>query len=157
MTWRIDRTAHAPTAGFTLVELLVVIAILGLALALIGIGVKPVSPATHARAAAQEISGALRSARSSALMDNRSVSVLFDMASPAYQWGTHARQPLPPDVKLSLFTGRDQVVSDSLGRIRFDPDGGSSGGRVTVGGGGNFWHVGVDWLSGRVSIARDQP
>ena len=44
-------------AGFTLVELLVVIAILGLTLALIGVAAKPVSPATHARGAAQEISG----------------------------------------------------------------------------------------------------
>lgn len=158
MIWRIDRRcAGSPAEGFTLVELLVVIAILGLALTLVGIGVRPVSSATHARAAAQEISGALRSARSSALMSNRSVSIVFDLASPAYQWGAHARQTLPPDVKLSLFTSRDQIVSDNSGRIRFDPDGGSSGGRVTVGGGGNVWHVGVDWLSGRVSIARAQP
>jgi general secretion pathway protein H len=157
MTWQIDMGPRAESgAGFTLVEMLVVIAVLGLALVLIGVGAKPVSPATHARGAAQEISGAMRSARSAALMSNRSVAILFDLASPAYQWGTQARQALPPDIKLSLLTGRDQVVSSSMGRIRFDPDGGSSGGRVTVSGGGQLWLVGVDWLSGRVSIAQDR-
>src|SRR5689334_21766843 len=126
MTWRTDMrpSPSSTSAGFTLVEMLVVVAILGLTLTLIGVGIRPVSPATQARAAAQEISGALRAARSSALMSNQSVSILFDMAPPAYQWGGQARHMLPSGVKLSLMTGRDQVVSDTMGRIRFDPDGG---------------------------------
>jgi general secretion pathway protein H len=59
-------------------------------------------------------------------------------------------------VGFALLTGRDLVSSQTQGRIRFDPDGGSSGGRVTINGGGQIWMVGVDWLSGRVSIARDR-
>lgn len=151
MIWRSDIRARA-TAGFTLVELLVVIAILGVMLGLIGVGAKPVSAATHARSAAQEISGALRAARSTALMSNRSVAFTVDLASPRYQWGTQPPHALPPDIKLALLTGRDQVVSESQGRIRFDPDGGSSGGRVSIMGGGQLWTVGIDWLSGRVSV-----
>ena len=141
-------------SGFTLVELLVVIAIMGVMLALIGVGAKPVSAATHARSAAQEISAAQRTARSTALMSNRSVAFTLDLAAPAYQWGAQPARSLPHDVKLALMTGRDQVVSDSRGRIRFDPDGGSTGGRVTINGGGQIWMVGVDWLSGRVSVER---
>lgn len=138
--------------GFTLVELLVVIAILGVMLALIGVGARPVSPATHARGAAQEIAGVLRVARSTALMHNRSVSFTLDLAAPSYQWGTQEAHALPPDLKLGLMTGRDQVVSETRGFIRFDPDGGSTGGRVSIRGGGQLWQVGVDWLSGRVSV-----
>ena len=159
MTWPIDMRAAPPSDpqhGFTLVEMLVVTAILGVALALVGVGIRPVSPATQARAAAQEISGAMRSARSNALMSNRSVAFIVDLAPPAYQWGAGPRQALPKGVRLALMTGQDQVISGSRGRIRFDPDGSSSGGRVTVGGGGQPWFVGVDWLTGRVSVARDK-
>jgi len=124
-------------------------------LALIGTNLRPVSPATHARAAAQEISGALRSARSLALMSNRSVDFTLDLSPPGYRWGQEARRSLPNDVSLGLLTGRDLVDSKAQGRIRFDPDGGSTGGRVSITGGGQLWWVGVDWLSGRVSIVRN--
>ena len=144
-------------AGFTLVELLVVIAILGLTLALIGVAAKPVSPATHARGAAQEISGALRAARSTALMSNRSVDFALNLALPGYRWGRQSSHSLPPDIKLALMVGREQVVGENKGRIRFNPDGSSSGGRVTIGGGNQFWTVGVDWLSGRVSVVHGAP
>jgi general secretion pathway protein H len=139
-------------AGFTLVEMLVVVAVLGAMLALIGMNMQPLSPATHAHSAAQEISGALRTARSAALMGNRSVAFTVDIAANSYQWGRAPWRALPRDVRLSLLTGRDLITSGSRGRIRFDPDGGSSGGRVSVQGGGQLWWIGVDWLSGRVSL-----
>jgi len=156
MTWRADRPRGASELGFTLVELLVVIAILGVMLALIGVSTRPVSPATHAHSAAQEISDALRAARSAALMSNRSVSFTLDLTPPGYQWGGGARHVLPADIKLALMTGQDQVVSENRGRIRFDPDGASSGGRVSIQGGGQLWMVGVDWLSGRVRVVHAQ-
>ena len=137
--------------GFTLVELLVVIAILGVMLALVGIGTNPVSPAMHAESAAMEISAALRASRSAALMGNRSVDFTLELAPPGYRRGGEMRR-LPPDIKLSLMTGQDQLLSANAGRIRFDPDGASSGGRISVLGGGQKWMVGVDWLSGRVSV-----
>jgi len=144
-------------SGFTLVELLVVIAILGVMLALIGVAAKPVSSATHARSAAQEISGALRAARSAALMGNRSVDFTLDIAPPGYRWGQQVPHRLPSDVRLGLMTGREQAASADRGRIRFDPDGSSSGGRVSINGGGQSWRVGVDWLSGRVSVMHAAP
>src|ERR1700722_14801697 len=143
MTWRTDmpRRVAPPAdlqAGFTLIEMIVVIAIMGLTLALIGLKLQPVSPATHARAAAQEISGALRAARSLALMSNRSVVFTLDLSPPGYRWGDPSQRPLPGDVSLGLLTGRDLVDSKTQGRIRFDPDGGSTGGRVSINGGGQL-------------------
>jgi general secretion pathway protein H len=158
MTWRSDSgtavKATGSQAGFTLIEMIVVIAIMGLTLALIGLKLQPVSPASHARAAAEEISGALRAARSQALVNNRSVLFTLDLSPPAYRLGSQSPKALPGDVAFSLLTGRDLVSSGSEGRIRFDPDGASSGGQVTINGGGQVWMVGVDWLSGRVSIER---
>ena len=160
MIWPNDIDASrggSSISGFTLVELLVVIAILGVMLTLIGVAARPVSPATHARAGAQEISGALRAARSAALMGNRSIDFTLDLAPPGYRWGKQANHRLPSDLKLALMTGREQATSASQGRIRFNPDGSSSGGRVSVGGGNQVWTVGIDWLSGRVSVVHGKP
>jgi general secretion pathway protein H len=160
MIWRSDMAADsAPSpdlqAGFTLIEMIVVIAIMGLTLALIGLKLQPVSPATHARAVAQEISGALRAARSQALMSNRSVDFTLDLSPPSYRLSGQVPKLLPGDINLGLFTGRNLVNSSNQGSIRFDPDGGSSGGRVSINGGGQIWLVGIDWLSGRVSIVHN--
>ena len=138
--------------GFTLIEMIVVLTILGLMLTLVMSAVKPVSPATHAHAAAQTIAGALRSAHAEALSENRSVSFSLDLVSRSYRMDSGPVQTLPNDLQVSLLTSRDQLVADGVGRIRFDPDGGSTGGRVTIAGGDRVWFVGVDWLSGRVSV-----
>ena len=76
----------------------------------------------------------------------------LDMANRSYRWGQSPRQALPDDIGLSLLTSRDLLAVGTIGLVRFDPDGASSGGRVTIEGGGRMWWVGIDWLSGRVSI-----
>jgi general secretion pathway protein H len=152
MTSHSDIRIQAREAGFTLIEMIVVLTILALMTVLITANGIRVSPAVHARAAAQAISGALRSARSEAVVSNRSVSFTLDVVNRFYQWGQTPRQVLTNDLSLSLLTSRDQLAPDGVGQIRFDPDGGSSGGRVSIEGGGVVWWVGIDWLSGRVSI-----
>jgi len=147
----------AGESGFTLIELIIVMTILGLMTVLIVANGTRVSPALRARAAAEDISGALRSARSEAVMLNRSVAFTLDVGSRSYQWGAAPPQSLPDDLNLSLLTSRELLApTGSRGVVRFDPDGGSNGGRVTIEGGGVVWWVGVDWLSGRVSIEQKQ-
>ncbi len=60
--------------------------------------------------------------------------------------------PLPRDVELKLFTAQKDLVDDKVGSIRFFPDGGSNGGRITVASGERKFEVDVDWLTGRVAI-----
>jgi general secretion pathway protein H len=154
MTLRSDfGSAGGSSAGFTMIELIVVLAILGLAMALVTSNAAPVSPATHARAAAREIAQALRAARAEALTTNRSIWFTLDTARHLYRSGAEEPQSLPSDLSLALLTDRKDIVGQSVGRLRFDPDGGASGGRISVAGGGRVWWVGVDWLSGRVSLA----
>ena len=148
----ISRFDIAREAGFTLIELIVVLAILGLMTVFLTGNVRRVSPAVEGRAAAQAISGALRQARSEAIAGNASVWFTVNLAGRSYQWGRNPPRAVPGTLNLSLLTSQDQVVSESAGRIRFDPDGGSSGGRISIAGGGVVWWVGIDWLSGRVSI-----
>jgi len=44
------------------------------------------------------------------------------------------------------------IVNEKTGSIRFFPDGGSNGGRITVASGDRKFEVDVDWLTGRVAI-----
>ena len=154
MTLRSDVQDRTREAGFTLIEMIVVLTILALMTVLITANGIRVSPSVRARAAAEAISDALRSARGEAVMSNRSVSFTLDVANRFYQWGQTPRQALTGDLGLSLLTSRDQLPHEGAGQIRFDPDGGSSGGRVSIEGGGIVWWVGIDWLSGQVSIEK---
>jgi len=44
------------------------------------------------------------------------------------------------------------LVDEKTGSIRFFPDGGSNGGRITLAAGERKFEVDVDWLTGRVAI-----
>jgi general secretion pathway protein H len=143
---------NGPSAGFTLIEMIIVIAILGLLIMLVMVRGTPASPALHARAGAQAIAGGLRAARSEAVLDDIGVEVTFDLARRTYRWSHRSVEALPSDIDLALLTNDQEAISGAVGRIRFHPDGSSSGGRLSVRGGGRTWWVGVDWLTGQVSL-----
>ena len=58
---------------------------------------------------------------------------------------------LPEDIALELFTARSELESDTVGRVRFFPDGSSTGGRITLSLAERRYMVDVDWLTGRVT------
>ena len=57
-------------------------------------------------------------------------------------------------VPLVLYTAEGTVINRTTGTIRFYPDGGSTGGGITVGRGPDAFVVAVDWLGGSVSVGR---
>ena len=56
----------------------------------------------------------------------------------------------------SLLTISGEQRDVTQGDIRFNPDGSSTGGRISVADGARSIAVGVDWLSGRVSVADEK-
>jgi general secretion pathway protein H len=150
------RQAHSRRArGVTLLELilvLVLIAILSVAAApMIGRGMGTMDQ----RAAAQKVSAALKHARNLAVSKRTDVAVTFNVKTLTVSAPELTSFALPNGVALDLTTIEKERVDEDSAGIRFYPDGGSTGGRVTLKKGERTLRVDVDWLTGRVRVEED--
>jgi general secretion pathway protein H len=155
MTLRPEARSHprAGTAGFTLLELIVTLAVLGLALVLITGYRAPWSSALGLRGTAAELASGLRLARSQAILGNQPVALDLDLAGHRYRVGAGRPHALPANLSIELLTVAGENRGRTEGDIRFNPDGSSTGGRISLAEGPRRVAVGVDWLTGRVTVA----
>ena len=125
--------------GVTLLELLVVLMLMaliaGIAIPMFGGGVS----SSDLKSAAREVAAGLLLELD---LDGRTFRVPPDPR-------THR---LPARLDLKLYTAQRDLVSEKVGAVRFFPDGGSNGGRITLAAGERKYDVDIDWLTGRVSI-----
>ena len=140
-------------AGFTLIEVIVTLAILGLALVLVAGYKPPWSSGLGLKGTASELATQLRLARSEAIASNRQVRFDLDVTGHVYRVGTGAKRRLPANLSIELLTITGESRRANVGDIRFNPDGSSTGGRIVLAEGTRRTAVGVDWLTGRVSVA----
>lgn len=138
--------------GFTLIELLVVLTIMGLMMALAPAAFERALPGLAHKSAARDVAAGLRQARGRAIRGNREVAVIVDVDERTLSTDGGAPKRLGDDLAVSLVTGRSELLADGTGRIRFFPDGTSTGGRITLAGNGREYHVLIDWLTGGVTI-----
>jgi general secretion pathway protein H len=157
---RLGRPADRPPppdaeqcGGFTLIELIVTLAVLGFALVLVAGYKPPWSSGLGLKGAAAELASGLRLARSEAIARNRSVTFDLDVIDHRYRVGSRAARQLPPNLAIELLTIAGERQAPGVGDIRFNPDGSSTGGRIALADGHRRIAVGVDWLTGRVSVA----
>ena len=159
---------RAASAGFTLVELLVVLLIMGLMASIAAPYFGRLAPRLEAKATARQVVSLLRSARGVAIRDNREVAVVVDLddrtltiESGGESGGDSGRGvTVAEGLGLQLLTGTAELIDDGSGRIRFYPDGTSTGGRVTISDpgvdpdsdAGLDFDVRIDWLTGRVAV-----
>lgn len=139
--------------GFTLIEVIVTLAILGFALVLVAGFKPPWSRGLGLRGTAAELASGLRLARSEAIVSNRSVAFDLDVIKHRYRVGTGTVRGLPAQLSIELLTIAGEKRDVGIGDIRFNPDGSSTGGRIALADGQRRMAVGVDWLTGRVSVA----
>jgi len=147
------RPSRAQSRGVTLLELLIVLSIMAIVAAMVvpmlGGGVST----GELKGAARQVAAGLRLARSEALATRQETRVVLDLERRTFQVERDAREhALPRQIELKLFTAESDLVSDKIGAIRFFPDGGSNGGRVSLAVGERKYDVDVDWLTGRVAI-----
>lgn len=139
--------------GFTLLEILIVISIIALSYTLIPKMFFSGVSGAELKSNARQVAGGLKLARDAAIYGRKSAFLSLDLGNRTFTVDGDARlHKLHPEVELKLFTAQDDLVSDTVGTIRFFADGSSNGGRVTVGSGARKYLIDIDWLTGRVTI-----
>jgi len=150
----LTRTAHG---GFTLVEMLVVLVVMALLVSFSPLLVDRIMPRLRVEAAARELADTMRQARGFAIRDNRARFVVIDVGDRvAAIGGGRTRQRIPPDVQVDLVIAGIEQIDAGAGRIRFFPDGTSTGGKVVLTSAERSLAVVVDWFDGKIRLV-DEP
>ena len=146
-------TKACPTdthTGFTMVELLVAIVIVGLVMAVSVPSSIRFYESIQYRQSVRDVLSLLGTARQRAVDRGRLQDVAFDPQTRKISLGKKVQQ-LPENFALSVTTA-SEVNRQGVGVIRFYPEGGSSGGDVTIESQrGRGVKLSVDWLMGSVS------
>ncbi|MGE7138896.1 GspH/FimT family pseudopilin [Luteibacter sp. NPDC031894] len=138
--------------GFTLFEMLAVILLIGIAAAAVSIPVTQGLASARVNAASGELAAALRWTRAQSIVRGQALALEVDTAASTYKAPGKNDVHLPKDMRVSITSAREDQANASTGRIRFFPDGSSTGGRITLKRGQREWHVNVTWLTGAVSV-----
>ncbi|MDH3715622.1 MAG: GspH/FimT family pseudopilin [Gammaproteobacteria bacterium] len=143
-------------AGFTLLEILVVLSIASLLLTLVPLAFSGSVDLVRSKGAARELAATLQSARGRAVARNRIVDVTLDADAGRYvNSASGDERVLPKGVRLTLVDVDRHDTDSEQGRIRFFPDGSSSGGKLLLEDGTRRFTIAVHWLLGRVDVSQD--
>lgn len=147
----IPRRATRAT-GFTLLEMLAVILLIGVATAAVAFSVTQGLAGARAAAASADLAAALRATRAQAIV--RGQTRVFDLDTRHQRWRNARGQTvtLPSGMRLSITSAREDAPDDHTGRIRFFPDGSSTGGHIVLQRGQRQWRIDVAWLTGAVAV-----
>jgi general secretion pathway protein H len=132
-----------PRGGFTLIETIVVLVILGLALTIVAGFLPRRNTTAELTGATARVTGALRLARSRAMVLSRPVSFTLTLDGHGFELD-NAPVTLGPSVAMMM---------PAMRAIVFAPDGSASGGTLRLSADGQQQVIQVDWLTGRVFVA----
>jgi general secretion pathway protein H len=150
---RIPNSRRATRArGFTLLEMLAVILLIGIAAAAVSVSVSQGLASARVRAASVELAAALRATRAQAIVKGKEQSFELDIKNASYHAAGGKPVALPKGMRLSITSAREDQPDNHTGRIRFFPDGSSTGGHIVLQRGERHWRVNVAWLTGAVSV-----
>ncbi len=140
------------TRGFTLVEILAVIALIALAMTLVAVTVGDGLAGARVKAASRDLVAALRYTRGQAIVKRESQALAIDVEGRRYRAPGKKWVELPRKMEMQLETARSEMEDENTGRIRFFPDGASTGGNVELILGEAAWRIEINWLTGEVVV-----
>lgn len=139
--------------GFSLIEVLMVVGLMAIALALFSGVVGGGLDGMRLRNAAKEVAAQLRYARSMAISSGEATAFSLDVDSA--HWTSGRREgDLAGKPTLEVMTAAQEQVEAGVARVRFFPDGSSTGANITLSKGSARWLVEVRWLTGEVRLSR---
>lgn len=143
--------------GFSLIELAVVLFIVVIGFAAVGINIATGNQTSQMKASVRDMLSALRYARGQALISRKETVVAIDLAENQYTVSNRNKVfHLDKDMEVTMVIAQDELDENEVGKIRFYPDGSSSGGRITLEWGELAEEININWLSGQVSLKPEQ-
>lgn len=142
-----------PARGFTLLEVLVVCVIVALLAALVPPLYSGAVPGARLKAAARDLAAALRETRSLAITRNREEVLYLNLIKPQYRIGDRPPRILAEGVHLSVDPNPTQYAAPpGEYRVRFFPDGSSSGAAIRLDADGRAYRLDLNWLLGNITL-----
>jgi general secretion pathway protein H len=139
--------------GFTLFEILVVMAIMTFILAIVPPLLPNVIAGTHVKSATRQLAAGLQYTRSQAIKKQKEMTLTLDVDRKSFRVDAKERLlNLPDDTMISLITARSEQITTHAGRIRFFPDGSSTGGQIKLAHAAKEFLIDIHWLTGKVRI-----
>ena len=138
--------------GFTLIEVLAVVMVIALAAGVVAVSIGGGITGMQVRTASRDLIAALRHTRGQAIVKREERVLLLDVENRRYEVPGRPAADLPGGMELKLETARSEQVSDTVGGVRFYPDGSSTGGNIELIRGESVWRIEINWLTGEIAL-----
>lgn len=142
--------------GFTLVEIIAVVALIALAMTLVAVTVGDGLTNAKVKAASRDLVAALLYTRGQAIVKREPQALAVDVDGRRYRAPGKKWVELPKEMEIKILTARSEMEGEGIGRIRFYPDGASTGGNIELFRGEAVWRIDVNWLTGEVALSDGQ-
>lgn len=146
------RLRPAAQRGFSLLELIAVIMLIAIAVTVASLSFSNSLGSARIQAVSRDLVAALRYTRGQAIVKGRQETLEVDLQEMSYTAPGKPTVKFPDKVTVKLLTAQSEQIHEKAGRIRFYPDGSSTGGHVSVISGAREWRVNVGWLTGEVDL-----
>lgn len=107
---------------------------------------------TKASMTARSVAAAMRYTRAQALRTREAQVLEVDLEARTVTAPFRDAIEVPEPLEIKLVTATQEVSSRKRGGIRFYPDGGSTGGKLTLLVEGRTWEIAVSWLTGEITV-----
>jgi len=139
--------------GFTLIELLVVIMVMSIISSLV-IPYYKSGKKSDLNNISRRLVSNLRYVRSDAIRSGKKKEVHFDLSKNNYVYGKEKKVVhIPDEVRIRLMLDW-RGISENTGRLKFYPDGSSSGASVELEKDGKYLTIVATWLSGNITVRK---
>ncbi|HEX6614656.1 MAG TPA: GspH/FimT family pseudopilin [Rhodanobacteraceae bacterium] len=138
--------------GFTLLEVLAVLVLIGIAITVTAFSLDGGLDRARLDASARDIAAALRHTRTRALVEHRPQWFTLDLNARTFASPGRDPQALPGGTTLHVTSAAEDVQHPGEARIRFFPDGSSTGGNIELVRKHREVRIDVDWLTGAVAM-----